>query len=119
MDEKMEEPLAYCGLICRTCKIHLATREPDEEKRYEMKADIAKEITRHYGNEWNPDDVGECDGCKAEGGGLFCTGCRIRKCAVEKGISNCAFCNDYPCEALEVTTDPGARERLDKIRSGL
>ena len=117
----MEKNLAYCGLICRTCQIYLATREPDEEKQYKMRAEIAKEITKHYGNECEPEEVGDCDGCKTEDGRLFGTDCPIRICAVEKGIANCAYCHDYPCEALEklFTTDLGARERLDQIRSGL
>jgi hypothetical protein len=117
----MEENLAYCGLICETCQIYLATREPDEEKKYKMRVDIAKEITKHYGEETTPEDLGDCDGCRAEGGRLFSTDCRIRVCAVEKGIDNCAYCDDYTCESLEklFTTDPGARERLDKIRSKL
>jgi hypothetical protein len=47
--------------------------------------------------------------------------CQIRICAIEKGIENCAYCDDYPCEALEklFATDPGARERLDAIRAAL
>jgi hypothetical protein len=114
----MEEELAYCGLVCQTCQIYLATREPDEVRRYKMRADIAQEIEKHYGQGCRPEDVGDCDGCKTEGGRLFCTECQIRMCAVEKGITNCAYCGDYPCEALEklFTTDAGARQRLDAIR---
>ena len=118
----MEESLAYCGLICQTCQIYLATREPDKEKKYKMRADIAREITKHYGGETKSEDVGDCDGCKTEGGRLFSNNdCPMRTCAIEKGIDNCAYCDDYTCEALEklFTTDPGARERLDKIRSTL
>jgi hypothetical protein len=118
----MEEQLAYCGLICRTCQIYLATNEPDEEKKYKMKVEIAREIEKHYDQECEAEDVGDCDGCKTEGGRLFCNNdCPMRICAVEKGIENCAHCDDYPCEALEklFSTDPGARERLDQIRSGL
>ncbi|MBN2592409.1 MAG: DUF3795 domain-containing protein [Sedimentisphaerales bacterium] len=115
----MEENLAYCGLICRTCQIYLATREPDEEKQYEMRANIAQEIEKHYGRETKPEDVDDCDGCRTDGGRLFCTDCQIRMCAIKKGIANCAYCRDYPCEALEnlFTTDSGAKERLDAIRN--
>ena len=117
----MEENLAYCGLICEKCPIYLATREPDEGKKYKMRVEIAQEIKKHYGQDTEPEDVGDCDGCKTEGGRLFCTDCQIRICAVEKGIANCAYCRDYPCEALEklFTTDLEARQRLDKIRSRL
>lgn len=114
----MEENLAYCGLICHTCAIYLATREKDQGRQREMRIEIARQIKKHYGQECKPEDVGDCDGCKTEGGRLFCTGCQIRKCAVEKGIESCAYCDDYSCEALEklFTTDLGARKRLDAIR---
>ena len=118
----MEENMAYCGLICQTCQIYLATREPDEEKKYNMRVDIAQEITKHYGGETKPEDVGDCDGCKTESGRLFSNNnCPMRICAIEKGIENCAYCEDYPCEELEklFTTDLGARKRLDIIRSRL
>jgi hypothetical protein len=115
----MEENLAYCGLICPSCAIYLATREKDQSKQHEMRVDIAEQIKKHYGQECKPEDVGDCDGCKAEDGRLFSTGCQIRICAVEKGLENCAYCDDYPCEALEnlFTTDQGARDRLDAIRN--
>ncbi len=117
----MEENLAYCGLICEKCAIYLATREQDEDKKYEMKVDIAEQIKKHYGQETKPEDVGDCDGCKAETGSIFCSGCEIRICAVEKGIANCAYCDDYTCEALEklFPTDPDAKKRLDAIKNNL
>ncbi|MFC1634941.1 DUF3795 domain-containing protein [Planctomycetota bacterium] len=117
----MEENLAYCGLICPTCAIYLATREKDQDKQREMRAEIAEQIKEHYGQECKPEEVGDCDGCKTEGAKLFSTGCQIRICAVEKGFENCAYCDEYPCEPLEklFTTDPGARERLDAIRAAL
>jgi hypothetical protein len=121
-EKQMEENLAYCGLICQTCQIYLATREPDKEKQYKMRVDIAQEIKKYYGMETKPEDVHDCDGCKTEGGRLFSNNdCPMRICAIEKGIESCAHCDDYPCEELDnlFTTDPGARERLDKIRSKL
>ncbi len=117
----MEQDLAYCGLLCRSCDIYLATREKVRSRQRQMRVEIARQIEKHYGWACKPEDVGDCDGCKAEGGRLFCTDCQIRKCAMEKGIENCASCDDYPCDAIEklFTTDAGARERLDAIRSVL
>jgi len=119
----MEENLAYCGLACHSCAIYLATREQDEEKRYKMRVDIAQQIKERYGQECKPEDVTDCDGCKTEGGRLLsdCKKCEIRKCAREKGIDNCAHCNEYACEKLEkfFATDPEAKKRLDAIRSTL
>ena len=117
----MEENLEYCGLVCEKCAIYLATREPDEEKRYQMRVDIAKEIKKYYNQEIKPEDINDCDGCKAETGRIFSGDCKIRKCVIDKEIENCAYCNDYPCEQLEklFTTDKEAKKRLDTIRSKL
>ncbi len=117
----MDEVIAYCGLICHTCPIYLATREKDEEKKYKMRVEIAQQIKKHYGQECKPEDITDCDGCRTEGGRLFCKECQIRKCAREKGIESCASCTGYACEELKklFATDPDARKRLDEIRSRL
>ena len=44
--------------------------------------------------------------------------CKIRSCAQERGVDNCASCGDYACDPL---TDffrivPQARETLDALR---
>ena len=117
----MDEMIAYCGLSCHTCPILLATRETDAEKRDEMRAEIARQIKEIYGTECAADGVGDCDGCRAKDGRIFCKDCQIRKCAREKDIESCAHCNDYACEELEklFTTDPDAKKKLDLIRSTL
>lgn len=119
----MDEMIAYCGLICHNCPIYLATRKKDEEKRYKMRVDIAQQIKKHYGQEYKPEDVSDCDGCRTEGGRLFSgsKSCHIRKCAKKRRVENCAHCDEYACEKLEkfFTTDSDAKERLDEIRSRL
>ena len=118
MGSGMAEIVSYCGLICEGCAIYLATREKDEKKRYEMRVEIVDQIREHYSRECKPEDVTDCDGCKAETGRLYCTNCEIRECARQKNFENCSPCNDYPCEKLTVLfiTDAGAKERLDRIR---
>jgi hypothetical protein len=122
-EKKMNEIIAYCGLSCHSCAIYLATREQDPKKKREMRVDIAKQIKEHYGQECKPEDVTDCDGCKTETGRLNSgsKNCHIRKCARQKGLENCAHCNEYPCEELEklFTTDPDAEKRLNVIRSEL
>jgi hypothetical protein len=27
--------------------------------------------------------------------------CPVRPCAIEKGVDNCAYCDEYPCDKLE------------------
>ena len=119
----MNQTVSYCGLICRTCPIYLATREKDDDKRYDMKVEITREIMKLHGQEYKPEDITDCDGCKTKNGRLFsgCRNCHIRKCARRKGIKNCAYCEQYACEEIEqfFAAYPDARARLEAIRAGL
>jgi len=122
-EKKMNEMIAYCGLTCHSCAIFLATREENNEKKREMRVEIARVIKEQYGTEYKAEDVGDCDGCLAEGGRLFsgCRTCKVRECAKAKGVENCARCDEYVCENLEkfFNTEPDARKRLDEMRSRL
>lgn len=118
----MKEMLAYCGLICHSCPIYLATREENKEKQAGMRAQIAKLCNELYGMMYEPEDINDCDGCRTERGRLFsaCQSCEIRKCARQKSLENCAYCTDYSCGKLEIffAKEPDARNRLDEVRSG-
>ena len=119
----MSEMISYCGLNCKTCIIRLATREENEQKKLQMRIETARQIKEHYGQECKPEDINDCDGCKADTGILFygCNNCYMRKCASQKQIENCAYCDDYPCDELEkfFITDKQARKTLDAIKSKL
>lgn len=116
----MESMIAYCGLACDTCPIHLATLETDTSKQAEMRMMIAEELARIYGTTPKPWIITDCDGCKVANGRLFtgCADCEIRKCATTKNMMNCAYCDDYICAKLQkhFDIDPAARTRLDEIR---
>ena len=116
-----ESQIAYCGLDCSACPIHLATLEPDAAKQHAMRVDIARECFLHYGMKLQPEEVNDCDGCRAYTGRLFssCRNCAIRNCASSKELESCAFCGEYSCDHLDemFRSDPEARVRLDKIRS--
>ncbi|HOW32170.1 MAG TPA: DUF3795 domain-containing protein [Bacteroidales bacterium] len=117
MDEYM---MSYCGLHCRTCPIHLATLEPDQAKQQTMRASIAQELSKIYGTASPLKEIPDCDGCRSSTGVLFtgCADCGIRKCARDKNLENCAFCESYPCGMLlkHYVYDPDSRKRLDEIR---
>lgn len=116
----MNEALAYCGLVCQTCPIYLATREKNATERRRMRTAIARLCREHYGMEYTPEDISDCDGCRTENGRLFtaCRSCAVRKCARQRGLENCAFCSEYVCDRLEAifNMDPAARKRLDELR---
>jgi predicted nucleic acid binding AN1-type Zn finger protein len=116
----MNAMIAYCGLACGTCPIHLATLEQDKLKQQSMRAEIAKIFTEQYGMSIQVQDIADCDGCRT-GGRLFsgCARCEIRKCAIEHTLGSCAFCNEYACEKLQkhFETDQDARTRLEELRA--
>jgi len=116
----MKEMISYCGLNCTTCPIYLATKETDKTSKSKIIYEIIDKCKEHYGLEYKFEDINDCDGCKSESGKLFfvCSNCEIRKCATEKEIENCAYCNEYACNNLRnlFKTDPSAKVHLDGIR---
>lgn len=116
----MKTLIAYCGLRCDTCPIHSATLEQDVSQQQTMRKSIAELCAKIYGMNLQPEDITDCDGCRANTGRIFsgCLNCEIRKCASEKNIDSCAFCNNYACEILEkhFLLDSSAKIRLEEIR---
>jgi hypothetical protein len=119
----MTESVAYCGLICHTCPIYVATRQEKKEDQVKMRAEIVRLCHEHYGLNYLLEDITDCDGCRTASGRLFSasTKCPIRKCAKQKGVETCAHCAEYACERLEAVfkTDPEAKVRLDEIRKSI
>ncbi len=115
----MPQLTAYCGLVCDTCPIYLATRQEDPKEQARMRAEIARLCNQKYGTAFGAADINDCDGCRREGGRLFfgCRDCHIRQCARQKGLENCAHCSEYICEALGkfFAAEPEAKVRLDGL----
>ena len=118
----VDEILAYCGLVCQTCPIFLATRQEDKVKQAKMRQKILRLCNERYGLNYALEDISDCDGCRTDGERLFlgCKDCTIRQCAREKKLENCAYCTEYACGKLEAffRSDPIARKKLDAIRTG-
>jgi hypothetical protein len=86
-----------------------------------MKETIAEQCFKLYGKNLQPEDITDCDGCRAATGRIFsgCLICGIRKCASKKNIVNCAYCKDYACMILKehFILDPDAEMKLEAIRN--
>ena len=112
----MDEMVSFCGLLCNECGAFIATKNDDDQKR----AEVAQLWSKQYNADFKPEDI-NCDSCLSDGGRLFshCKVCEIRKCGKEKGIVNCAYCNEYACEKLGEFFQmvPDAKKRLDEIKS--
>jgi hypothetical protein len=78
--------------------------------------------SQEHGADLKAEDI-YCDGCTSDGGQLFqhCSVCEIRKCGLERGVVNCAHCDDYACTKLTEFFGmvPESKIKLDGIRAGL
>ncbi len=119
----MDSLIAYCGIDCATCPIHLATLEQDPLRQRSMRLEIAELCARQYSLDVPLEAVTDCDGCSSPAGRLFsgCAKCEIRACTVQRQLTSCAFCADYACANLlkRFETDPEARARLEAIRKAV
>jgi hypothetical protein len=116
----MSEILAYCGLVCHTCLIYLATRQENKDEQKKMRIEIVRVCKEKYNLIFQLEDITDCDGCLTEGIRLFsaCATCPIRNCARGKNLANCAYCPNYTCKLLETffAKEPASKQTLEKIR---
>ena len=112
----MEKMIAYCGLVCTDCPAYKATQANDREAL----AQIAEKWKEQFNMTDLTADTVMCDGCLSTDGRLigYCSQCAIRACGVERGVVNCAHCDDYACENLRdfFQNASEAEKRLDEIR---
>jgi hypothetical protein len=83
------ELAAYCGLYCGSCETLRAWREKDYlllKKEAEESGRLQEEI--------------RCEGCKSDDVIFWCQRCRIKGCAIERGLDFCSACIDFPCDLL-------------------
>jgi len=112
----MSKMIAYCGLVCSSCPTFLATQNDDDVAREKTAALYSEK----FGFNLKPEDI-NCDGCLSDEGKLigYCQTCEIRKCCCEKGLDNCALCNDQPCEKLIKLHDfsPDAKASFETLKN--
>lgn len=85
--EKAFETAAICGLFCESCRYYIATQENKGLPELAQKAGQPAEEMR-------------CNGCRSDTVTYYCRTCDMKLCALEKGISFCSECGEYPCGIL-------------------
>ena len=110
--------IAMCGLVCNDCISFIATQENDDKMREKVIEAWSTGMER-----LKLEDI-DCDGCTI-GRRLhtFCQVCDVRKCGLQRGIENCAYCGEFPCGKLEklwsgfrTVSGAEAKANLEKIR---
>ena len=114
----MTKIVAYCGLICTDCTAYIATQNDDDD----MRKATAEKWAVEYNHPFKPEDI-NCVGCIPVDGKHVgqCYVCEVRKCGQEKGVTNCAYCEEYICEELGRYFEmaPIMKANLEEIRKGL
>ena len=87
--DSLRDLAAICGLYCGTCPSWLAPRENDIQRVRKISE------VMHI-----PIDEVPCDGCLSNRVTRHCQECRIRKCAIEKQVTWCFECDEFPCRQL-------------------
>lgn len=85
----MKDMIGYCGLDCEKCDAYLATVNDDQALREKT----AKLWAKLNNAPILPEHI-NCKSCRANGAKtVFCEQmCKVRKCALEKGVSTCGGC---------------------------
>jgi hypothetical protein len=91
----MEPILTRCGYRCDLC---LAYR-PNVEKNPANQQKLGDGWFKYFGFRLPSESI-LCDGCMADNPRLIDNACPVRPCVIERGLNNCAQCEDYICEKL-------------------
>jgi len=107
----MEPILTRCGYRCDLC---LAYR-PNVELRPSDQQKLSDGWFKYFGFRIEPANI-LCDGCMAEHPRLIDQSCPVRPCVIEKGLDNCAGCDEYVCEKLieRIVLYEEVKRRLDQ-----
>lgn len=102
--------IGYCGIDCTACRAYQGTVKADMTLLEQAAG--TWEVGVFSAKDW------ACLGCRPADQPFlakYCAGCKVRVCAIERGLSNCAACADYEaCPRLGVfmKTEPEALTRM-------
>ena len=113
--QERRQLVAPCGLYCGACSIYTARKRGDAAA-----LDVwAKRVTERRGWVIKPEEDRVCDGCLSSQQAIMCRRCAMRTCSIDKGITHCAECSDFPCQTIiDFNNDgrPHHSEVLDNVR---
>jgi hypothetical protein len=92
----MPEIIARCGFRCDLCLIYRDNLKKDPQNRPRFRDGLEK----YYGDKLTLDEC-YCDGCMTDDGEnpvRITKDCKVRPCVIARGIENCAYCDQYPCQ---------------------
>ncbi|HNS51184.1 MAG TPA: DUF3795 domain-containing protein [Anaerolineae bacterium] len=99
--------LTRCGYRCDLCLAYAPNVASDASRREKLSDGWLK----FFGFRIPPERI-VCDGCLAENPRLIDRSCPVRPCVIQKGLQNCASCEEYICDRLaeRLVTYKGVRD---------
>jgi hypothetical protein len=91
----MQPILTRCGYRCDLCLAY----KPNVEAYPDNRQILSDGWYQYFGFRL-PAEAICCDGCMADNPKLIDQNCPVRPCVIEKGLENCAQCEQYVCEML-------------------
>jgi hypothetical protein len=91
----MEPILTRCGYRCDLCLAY----KPNVVENPANRQKLSDGWHRYFGFRLPAAEI-SCDGCMSENPKLIDQSCPVRPCVIEKGLDNCAQCEQYVCEKL-------------------
>jgi len=91
---------SYCGIFCEACDIQVAAKTGIKSKFATFWSEKNIELyQKSQGYTYDTKDQFKlkCSGCKSEEVFINCRICKIRECAISKGVEHCSNCKDYKC----------------------
>jgi len=87
--------LTRCGYRCDLCLAY----KPNIEKNPANRQILSDGWHKYFGFRLPPEKIC-CDGCMSTDPHLIDDQCPVRPCVIDKGLDNCAQCEQYGCEKL-------------------
>ena len=91
---------SYCGIYCGACDIMIAYKTGQKGRLASFwNEENVKTFHRATGTAYDEGKAFQmkCHGCKSDDLFVNCKNCQIRVCAVERNLSHCIDCGEYPC----------------------
>ncbi len=90
--------VSYCGLYCGLCDSHVRLPQRAaalKESLAVAESPVPKPVQQFLQTLAHPPEDKHCRGgrCGAR--------CAIKKCAIAKGLTCCAECDDFPCQRIQ------------------
>lgn len=116
--------LCYCGLYCKMCSLIAIMPNEDRALLNTMKEDGWEVFGRYEYKGFETFWAILSKLSKTDTTSLLCRGgcgdpgCQIRKCARQKKLDVCAFCEEYPCSRLQELSNayPFVLQNNDRIK---